>query len=108
MGVMRREFIFGLVLGAFLTVPAMAAITTEEITDAEYLINSGFSEAFAEDVFMQKNRIAGKAVEPLYEKSQNKFVRFCRRFYAYLDPAQDNYEERLHHNIKLSPSATDL
>lgn len=108
MGVMRRNLLLGLALLVMTASTTMAAVTIEESTDAEYLINSGFSQALAEDVFMQKNRIAGKPIEPLYDRNQNKFVRFCKRFYAYLDPAQDNFEERLHHDINLSPSATDL
>lgn len=108
MGAMKRNLLFAIALMAFITVPAMAAVTVEESTDAEYLINSGYSQAVAEDVFMLKNRTAGKPVEPLYEKSQNVFVRGWKKFYAYLDPAQDNEESRIHHDVKLSPSYTDL
>lgn len=107
MGAMKRNLLFAIALVAFITVPAMAAVTVEETTDAEFLINSGYSQVMAEDVFMLKNRSAGKPIEPLYEKSQNVFVRGWKKFYAYLDPAQDN-EDRLHHDIKLSPSYTDL
>lgn len=107
MGVMRRNLLFLAALCAFMAAPAMAAVTVEETTDAEYLINSGYSQAVAEDVFMSKNRASGKPIEPLYEKSQNKFVRVCRKFYAYLDPAIEE-EDRIHHDIKMSPSYSDL
>lgn len=107
MGAMKRNLLFAIALMAFITVPVMAAVTVEESTDAEYLINSGYSQSMAEDVFMLKNRISGKPAEPLYEKSQNVFVKGWKKFYAYLDPAQDN-EDRLHHDVKLSPSYTDL
>ena len=104
---MRRELLFGLLLAAFLTTPCLAAVTLEESTDAEFLLNSGYSELTAEDVFMLKNRANGKPVEPLYEKSQNKFVKFCKGVYAYIDPAQDN-PRRLHHDVKPAPAWTDL
>ena len=107
MGIMRKELIFGIALVALLTAPCMAAVTVEESTDAEHLINQGYSQAFAEDVFVQKNRVNGKPIEPLYEKSQNKFIKFCRALYAYTDPAQDTYD-RLHHDIKNAPSYSDL
>lgn len=107
MGVMRRNLLFLLLAAAFISAPAKAAVTVEQTTDAEHLINTGYSQALAEDVFMLKNRANGKPIEPLYEKSQNKFVKCWRRFYAYIDPAQDA-EDRIHHDIKLSPSVTDL
>lgn len=56
---------------------------------------------------MQKNRVAGEPCEPLYEQKHNKFVRFMKGCYSYIDPAQDNIE-RYHHDIKMSPSHTDL
>lgn len=108
MGVMRRNLLFLLALIAFMTVPARAAVTVEESTDAEYLINSGYSQATAEDVFMQKNRLAGQPIEPLYEKNQNRFVKACRKLYSYIDPSIDNPDDRLHHDIHLSPSVSDL
>ena len=75
MGVMRRNLLFLLVAAAFISAPAMAELTVEQTTDAEYVINSGYSQAMAEDIFLLKNRANGKPTEPLYEKSQNKFVR---------------------------------
>ena len=104
---MKRNLLFAIALMAFITVPAMAAVTVEETTDAEYLINAGYSQAVAEDVFMLKNRANGKSIEPLYEKSQNFLVRGWKKFYAYIDPAQEE-PDRLHHDVKLSPSNTDL
>ena len=107
MGIMRRELLFGIALIAFMVTPCMAAVTLEQATDAEHLLNSGYSELVVEDVFMMKNRATGKPVEPLYEKSQNKFVNVCRKIYAYIDPAQD-LPDRLHHDIQPSPSWSDL
>lgn len=104
---MRKELIFGIALAALMVAPCIAAVTVEETTDAEHLINQGFSQTFAEDVFVQKNRANGKPIEPLYEKSQNKFVKFCRAIFAYVDPAQETYD-KLHHDIKDAPSFFDL
>ena len=104
---MKRKIVYLIALCAFLVAPIRASVTVEETTDAEYLINSGFSQIVAEDVFMLKNRAAGKPVEPLYEKSQNKFVNGWRKINSYLDPAIDR-PDRLHHDIMPSPAPSDL
>ena len=106
MGAMKRN-LFILFAALCIAGPAFAGITSEEVTDAEYLINSGYSQSTAEDVFILKNRHAGKPIEPLYEKSGSPFVKGWRKFYSYLDPSQDEVD-RIHHDIKLSPSYTDL
>ncbi len=107
MGVMRRNLFLLLALFTALCINVRAEVTPQQLTDPEYIINNGYSEATAEEVFLLKNRVSGQPCEPLYEKSQNKFVRACKRFYSYLDPAVDS-EERLHHDIKMSPHYTDL
>ncbi len=107
MGVMRRNLLFLLVAAAFISAPVMAEVTVEQTTDAEYIINAGYSQSMAEDMFMLKNRASGKPIEPLYEKSQNKFVRGWKKFYSYIDPAQEA-DDRIHHDIHLSPSFSDL
>lgn len=107
MGVMRRNLFLVLALFTALCISARADITLEQQTSPEYLINNGYSEAAAEQALMQKNRVAGEPCEPLYEQKHNKFVRFMKGCYSYIDPAQDNIE-RYHHDIKMSPSHTDL
>ena len=107
MGVMRKVLLVFAIL-AVTNICANASVTIEQSTDPEYLINSGYSEAMAEDVFMSKNRVKGQTIEPLYEKSNNKFVRFWKNAFSYIDPALDNSEERYHHDIHLSPSWRDL
>ena len=102
-----KKSLFLLVALSFILIPAKAAVTVEQTTDAETMINAGFSQSMAEDVFIQKNRIAGKPIEPLYEKSQNKFVKACKKIYAYLDPGVENYDH-IHHDISRSPSMLDL
>ena len=103
---MKKELLV-FILGLFLVNPSFAAVTIEQTTDAEYLINSGYSQVVAEDVFMQKNRLAGATIEPLYEKSDNAFVKCWKKLFSYIDPAQEA-QDRIHHDIKLSPSFTDL
>ena len=102
-----KKVLFSLMILGLCTIPSGASITVEETTDAEALINSGFSQSFAEDIFIQKNRVTGKPIEPLYEKSQNRFVKLCRKMYAYLDPGIENYDH-IHHDITRSPSMLDL
>ena len=104
---MRRNLLLALVFSALISVPAMAAVTVEETTDAEYLLNSGYSQMTAEDVFMQKNRVNGKSVEPWDEKAQNKALNVCRKLYSYIDPSIDE-PDRLHHDVSPSPSYSDL
>ena len=107
MGVMRRNLFLVLALFTALCISAKADITPAQQTDPEYVINNGYSEAFAEHVMIQKQRAAGAPVEPWYEKKHNKFVRFLQNSYSYLDPAVDN-QERYHHDIHQSPSVKDL
>ena len=104
---MKRSLLYLAFLSVIFVSPVIADVTVEETTDAEYLINAGYSQVMAEDVFMQKNRVNGKSIEPLYEKSQNRLIKACKRFYAYIDPAYEN-QDKLHHDIKPSTSASDL
>ena len=107
MGIMRKNLLLSLAVLAMFSLPSFADMTIEESTDAEYLINSGYSQSAAEDVFVLKNRALGKPIEPLYETSQNAFVRGWKKLFSYIDPAQENVD-RIHHDIKRSPSASDL
>ena len=107
MGVMRRNLFIAMALLVFLTAPVKASVTVEQSTEPEYLINQGFSQLAAEDILVQKNRANGKPIEPLYEKSQKCIVKAWRKFHAYLDPGLDE-PDRLHHDIKPSPSFSDL
>lgn len=108
MGNMKRRFILlGLITVAFIAVPAIASVTVEQSTDAEYIINQGYSQLTAEDIFMAKNRAVGAPIEPLYNKNQNILVKSWKAFWAYVDPSRDEFD-RLHHNIKPTPSASDL
>jgi len=106
MGVMRKNLLLVLALFAFACIQSNATVTVEQSTEPDYIINSGYSEATAEEIMLLKNRVNGKPAEPIYEK-HNKFVRFCRNMFGYLEPAQDT-DERIHHNIHMSPNFRDL
>ena len=107
MGVMKRNLVLAIALFTCICIQANAGVTVEQLTEPDYVINNGFSEATAEEIMIVKNRVAGKPAEPLYEKQRNGFVRFCRNVFGYIDPAQDT-DERIHHNIHMSPNARDL
>ena len=108
MDIMKRRFILsGLVIVAFATMPTIASVTVEQTTDAEFITNQGYSQLTAEDIFMSKNRAVGAPVEPLYNKNQNVLIKSWKAFWAYVDPGRDEFD-RLHHNIKPTPSASDL
>ena len=89
---MKKSLFYFILVALIIALPVQAKVTVEESTDAEYLINAGYSQVVAEDVHMLKNRVNGKSIEPLYEQSNssNKFVKYWRKLYAYLDPAQDS------------------
>ena len=102
-----RKILLSMVIVAGSFVPVVAAVTPDQLTDPEYVINSGYSQATAESVFVQKNRVSGKPAEPLYERSNNKVVRGIKKLRAYLDPGMEEMDS-IHHDIKESPAFTDL
>ena len=108
MDIMRRRVILlSLLMAAIGTISANAAVTPEQLTDPEFVVNQGYSQLTAEDVYVIKNRAGGKPIEPLYNKKQNVFVRGWKAFWGYVDPANDEYD-RIHHDVKPSPSFSDL
>lgn len=104
---MKRNLLILSILAIVISNSAFADVTVEQTTDAEYLINNGYSQALVEDVFVSKNRVTGKPIEPLYDNSDNIVVKGWKKFFSYFDPAQDTYD-RLHHDIQLKPSFSDL
>lgn len=106
MGVMKRNLLLLALVTAFCA-QANAAITVEQTTDPECIINSGYSEQCAEEVLISKQRANGLPAEPLYDKKRSKFVRFWRNLYGYIEPAWDT-DERIHHDINPSPNWRDL
>ena len=107
MGVMKRNLLSILALLTFACAQANAGVTPNQVTEPDYMINSGYSEATAEEVLLIKNRVNGQPAEPIYDRGHNKFVRFWRNVFGYLDPSCDT-DERIHHDIHMSPSPRDL
>ena len=107
MGAMKRNLLSVLALLTFACVQANASVTPEQVTEPDYVINSGYSEATAQEILLMKNRVNGQPTEHVYGMKGNKFVRFWRNVYSYLDPSVDN-DERIHHDIHMSPSPRDL
>lgn len=108
MGVMRKNLLLVLALFTFACIQTNAAITVEQMTEPDYIINNGYSEATAEEIMLYKNRAHGQPAEPIYDRGHNKFVRFCRNVWGnFIDPSQDN-DERIHHDIHMSTSPRDL
>ena len=104
---MRKYLVLVLpVLMAF-CMEANASTSVGQLTEPDYVINNGYSEATAEEITYVKSRAAGKPSEPIYEKKRNRFIRFCRNVYGYIDPASDT-DERIHHDIHMSPNFKDL
>ena len=104
---MNKKLFLSIAFLVAVCITVSAEVTVEQSTDPAYLINAGYSEALAEEVMILKNRVHGQPCEPLYEKNNNKFVSVLKKFYNYIDPAQDG-DVRYHHDIKMSPSYTDL
>ncbi len=108
MGVMKRNLVFILALFIAVCSQATAKVTVEQLTEPDYVINNGYSEAAAEEVAIMKQRVNGQPSEPLYDNAHSGFVRFWRNLFGdLLDPAQDT-DERIHHDIHMSPSPKDL
>lgn len=103
----RRVIVLSLLLSIMAVMPAMSAVTPRQVTDAEYLMNAGYSQLTAEDVLVLKNRANGNTPEALYNKKQNGFVRGWKAFWGYVDPARDEFD-RIHHNVQPSPAFSDL
>ena len=94
------------------TIPAMAqaAISVDQVTNKEVMINNGYSQQTVDIVNVGKARATGQeyytADEKAYQK-QNKFLKFWRKLYVYTDPAAEDYSF-YHHQTTTTPSYTDL
>ncbi len=107
MGVMKRNLLLIFALFMAVGLSANATVTVEQLSEPDYVLNSGYSEATAEEVMIAKYRAKGQPSEPVFERKHNAFVRFWRNAYGILDPAFDT-DERIHHDIHMSPSPKDL
>lgn len=87
-----------------------AAISVDQVTDPAYVKLNGYSAQTADMITVGKARATGQEYYTADEaafKKQNKFVRFWRKFYVYMDPAAEDYSI-YHHDTDTTPSYTDL
>lgn len=107
---MKKQLLLVALAAIMLQLQAGASVTVQESTSPTYLRNSGYSALTADTVEVSKARSTGIAYYTPDErdlKTSNAFVRFWRKFYAYFDPAQEDYSF-FHHDSKAAPSYTDL
>ncbi|MBR1461387.1 hypothetical protein IJ596_07155 [bacterium] len=101
-----------LVASAMMLIPlsAHSAVTVDQTTSRDYIMNQGFSEDTYEIVTVSKNRSLGKEYYTAKERRDQelpKIVRFFRKFYTYAEPGADDFSF-YHHNQQAAPSYTDL
>ena len=105
---MKKRFF--LLAAALIALPVMATISVEETTDPVYLSGHGHSKDAVDVVQMSKANLFGETYVPSEQaKYANSIapVRWIRKIFTYLDPALEN-NEFMQHDIKSSPSASDL
>lgn len=108
MGVMNKV----LLLSAVILLSAglvRAEVTSDEMLDPGYMMNSGFSELMAADAIIHQSRANGVPAMNIEEKAYHRkpLIHAIRKVFIYLDPAmEDDY--RYHHDIKLTPQYNDL
>ena len=89
---------------------ANSAVTVDQSTSKDYVVNQGYSEETYETITVEKNRGVGKEYYTAREKRDRelpKVVRFFRKFYSYTDPGAEDFSF-YHHNFSTTPSYTDL
>lgn len=99
-----------MIIAAAIQQQGFSAVSVEEATTPAVLRNNGYSAQTAELVTVSKERANGREYytndEEAY-RNQNKFVRFWRKLYVYMDPAAEDYSY-YHHDTDTTPSYTDL
>lgn len=107
---MKTKLVLIAALFAAFQLQSMAAVSVDQTTSKEYLINSGFSESLSESVSVGHARAVGEEYYTDGEKrymNDNGWVRFWKKTYAYFDPAAEDYSF-YHHGIKVTPHVDDL
>lgn len=104
----KRFLITAIVL--FLTIPAFAELTVDDVVSPGYLKNHGHSKA---TIWMTQKTIATTNGEVLEETVENEkynwpVIKQVRRFFMYLDPALDDHSFFNNHNINTTTRYDDL
>lgn len=107
---MKTKLLLIALLAVVVQLQSDAAVSVDVSTSPAYLQNHGISAQSAEMIQVNKARAVGAEYYTPSEQADanhNKFVRFWRNFYKYMDPAADDYSYE-HHDTKPAPSYTDL
>lgn len=107
---MKTKLLLIAILATMVQLQSNASVSVDESSSATYLKNNGYSAQTADLVNVSKARSTGEEYytpDELAFKKQNKFVRFWRKFYVYMDPAAEDYSF-YHHDTDTTPSYTDL
>ena len=107
---MKTKLLLIAILATMVQLQSNASVYVDESSSATYLKNNGYSAQTADLVNVSKARSTGEEYytpDELAFKKQNKFVRFWRKFYVYMDPAAEDYSF-YHHDTDTTPSYTDL
>lgn len=89
---------------------ANSAVTVEQATSRDYVMNQGFSEDTYEIITVEKNRGVGREYYTASERADRNLTplgRFFRKFYSYADPAAQDFSF-YHHNNDPAPVYSDL
>ena len=108
MNITRKLLIASMVV--FIPLGAYSAVTVDQATSRDYILNQGFSEDTYEIITVEKNRGVGKEYYTAAERTDrnmNPVLRFFRKFYAYTDPGAQDFSFYHHNNVPV-PSYTDL
>ncbi len=98
---MKTKLLLIALLFAGLQLGSNAAVTVDQTTSKEYLLNSGYSDALSESINVGHAKAVGEQYyTPAEQKYRNSsaWSRFWKRTYSYIDPAADDYSF-FHHDL---------
>ena len=105
-----KKLLLVMIVTAATQIQGFAAISVDQTTSPAVLQNKGFSAQTTDIVNVSKARANGLEYytpdEEAYKK-QNKFVRFWRKLYVYIDSAAEDYSF-YHYNTNTTPTYQEL
>ena len=107
---MKIKLLLVALLVLTLQIQAQSATSVDRTMTQDYLQNNGYSKQIYDTVNVSRARALGEeyySSEEIKYKSSKAPVRWWKRFYAYLDPGQDDFSF-YHHDTKTQPSPTDF
>ena len=96
-------------LTLFLTLPAFAELTVDDLVSPDYLKNHGYSNSIIWSAQKSMATTNGEVLnEPIEKPIYNKpVIKQLRKFFMYIDPALDNHSFN-NHNINTTTRYDDL